>query len=100
MRVMTSKASEASEVKIHIILSKEWKINRYGPWIFHKNIFNHRRERFHVRPWLSSFTEARGSYDVDIIKRLCSFLSVDPLVSVVLLPLVGRNCAVDAGQGG
>ena len=28
-----------SEAKIYIILSKEWKINRYGPWIFHKNIF-------------------------------------------------------------
>ena len=24
-----------SEAKIYIILSKEWKINRYGPWIFH-----------------------------------------------------------------
>ena len=29
-----------SEAKIYIILSKEWKINRYGPWIFHKDIFS------------------------------------------------------------
>ena len=28
-----------SEAKIYIIVSKEWKINRYGPWIFHRNIF-------------------------------------------------------------
>ena len=28
-----------SEAKIYIILSKEWKINRYGPWIFHMDIF-------------------------------------------------------------
>ena len=49
-----------SEAKIYIILSKERKTNRYGPWIFHKNIFNHWRERFHVRPWLSRFTETRG----------------------------------------
>ena len=27
-----------SEAKIYIILSKEWKINRYGPRIFHRNI--------------------------------------------------------------
>ena len=30
-----------SEAKIYIILSKEWKINRYGPWIFHQNIFRY-----------------------------------------------------------
>ena len=28
-----------SEAKIYSLLSKEWKINRYGPWIFHKNAF-------------------------------------------------------------
>jgi len=38
-----------SEAKIYSLLSKEWKINRYGPWIFHKNVFTVVVQQ--VRPW-------------------------------------------------
>ena len=71
MRVMTSKVSEASEAKIYIILSKEWKINRYGPWIFHRNIFNHKREEVLCTSMALTLHRDTWSYDVGIATRLC-----------------------------
>ena len=71
-----------SEAKIYIILSKEWKINRYGPWIFHRNIFTVVVQQ--VRPW-SYHRVHHGA-----IMCLCRFLCQ---------PCLGQSCFYPLREG-